>query len=58
MLFIRDVEVTDVFGPGETVIVNDIECNKMEELYHCSTSENYACESGSAAGVICSRFGE
>ena len=56
------MEVTDVFGPGASVIVNDIQCNGTEkEVQLCVSAgnDNSACENDNHAGAFCSRsFGE
>ena len=63
MSFIIEVEVTDIFGPGNPVLMSDVECTGSEkELYLCESASigTHTCQKyEKSAGVICSKyFGE
>ena len=53
----QDVEVIDMFGPGGSVLLSNVQCSGTEEAIHLCPSMgigNHTCGS-SSAGVICSR---
>ena len=52
------MEVTNIFGPGGSVLVSDVHCNGTEkELYLCPNTERtkQKCNRSNSAGVICSK---
>ena len=60
MINYSEVEVTEVFGPGGTVLISDIECTGKEtSLTLCQTAEmgmqSCEVEDGASAGLICNR---
>ena len=63
-MFLEDVEVTEVFGPGGSALMSSVQCNGSEtELQLCHSEKSgtlsYKNHREASAGVLCDKhFGE
>ena len=49
---------TDIFGPGESVLISDVNCTRLtteKNVSQCLGTGIGTCDDSSRAGVICTR---